>query len=252
MNQSRFPIVRLLSIAAGMTGLIVVTSLPLRAQTTPQTAPTQTTPNASPSPAPIAPNQTAPSQTTPNQTTPTQTAPAQTAPSQTTPSNTAPTAPAAPLGSTGNQPLSNLLQQVSQTGSFTTLAQAVQAAGLDTALQNQGGRYTIFAPTDEAFAALPAGTLEQLLQPENRALLRQLLSYHVVPGEVRSNQLRTGVVDTLGGGIAVRVTPERVIVNDGSVVRADIPAANGVVHVVNRVLIPQELRQQLTNLQSSR
>ncbi|MBD3881495.1 fasciclin domain-containing protein [Phormidium tenue FACHB-886] len=146
--------------------------------------------------------------------------------------------------------MSNLLQQVSQTGSFTTLAQAVQAAGLDTALQNQGGRYTIFAPTDEAFAALPPGTLEQLLQPANRDLLRQLLSYHVVSGEVRSNQLRTGLVDTLGGGIAVRVTPERVIVNDGSVVQADIPAANGVVHVVNRVLIPRELRQQLSNLQS--
>lgn len=149
---------------------------------------------------------------------------------------------------TSDRPLSTLLEQAAgSTDSFDTLAQAVQAAGLSNAL-NSGEAYTIFAPTDAAFAELPQGTLQALLQPQNRGLLRQVLSYHVVPGRVTSSQLSTGPVETLGGGIAVRVTPERVIVNNGSVVRANIPAANGVVHVVNRVLLPSELRQQLANL----
>lgn len=148
-----------------------------------------------------------------------------------------------------NQSPTELLQQLSATGSFNTLTQAIEAAELSGALQESGGRYTIFAPTDEAFAELPQGTLEQLLRPENRDLLRQVLSYHVAPTELAANELNTGGIDTLGGGIAVRVTPDRIIVNDGSVIRSDIQTQNGVVHVVNRVLIPSELRQQLTSLQ---
>jgi uncharacterized surface protein with fasciclin (FAS1) repeats len=153
------------------------------------------------------------------------------------------------LSNSENQSPTELLQQLSQAGSFNTLAQAVEAAGLSGALQNSGGRYTILAPTDEAFAELPQGTLEQLLRPENQGLLRQVLSYHVIPTELPSNQLNTGGVDTLGGGIAVRVTPDRIIVNDGSVIRSDIQTRNGIVHVVNRVLMPSELRQQIISLQ---
>jgi uncharacterized surface protein with fasciclin (FAS1) repeats len=128
--------------------------------------------------------------------------------------------------------------------SFSTLAQAVRAAGLEQAL-SAPGPYTVFAPTDEAFAELPDGALELLLEPENRGLLQQVLTYHVVPGRVTSDQLSTGSVDTLGGGVAIRLEEDRVIVNDGSVVEADITASNGVVHAVNRVLIPRELRETL-------
>jgi uncharacterized surface protein with fasciclin (FAS1) repeats len=152
-------------------------------------------------------------------------------------------------GATANQPLTSLLQQASGAGSFTTLARAVAAAGLTNELQNQSGNFTILAPTDAAFAALPQGALDRLLQPENRALLRQVLSYHVIPQEVGSSNFSTGSTRVLGGGIAVRVTPERIIVNDGSVVQPDIQAQNGVVHGISRVLMPRELREQIAALQ---
>ncbi|MBW4648843.1 MAG: fasciclin domain-containing protein [Kastovskya adunca ATA6-11-RM4] len=139
---------------------------------------------------------------------------------------------------------SNIVEVAAGSESFDTLVQAVQAAELEGTLAS-GGPYTVFAPTDEAFAELPNGTLEYLLRPENRGLLRQVLSYHVVPGEVTSNEIQTGSVDTLAGGIAVRVAEDRVIVNNGSVVQPDIQASNGVIHAVNRVLLPRELRNTL-------
>jgi uncharacterized surface protein with fasciclin (FAS1) repeats len=162
----------------------------------------------------------------------------------------APTPDDAAPPTSSNASLTELLQQVSTQqnpsgNSFNTLAQAVAAADVAPLLQDTGP-VTIFAPTDSAFAELPDGALELLLRPENRNLLRQVLAYHVVPGEVTSSQLQTGGVDTLNGGIAVRVTPERIVVNDGSVIRADIQASNGVVHAVNRVLLPPQIRQQLT------
>lgn len=140
----------------------------------------------------------------------------------------------------------NLVELASSNDSFNTLVQAVQAAGLADTLANQGP-YTIFAPTDEAFAALPEGTLEFLLRPENKQLLQQVLTYHVVSGEVTSSELTTGPVDTLGGGVAVRVAEDRVIVNNGSVIQPNIPASNGVIHAVNRVLLPQEVRESLVS-----
>ncbi|MBF2066057.1 MAG: fasciclin domain-containing protein [Calothrix sp. C42_A2020_038] len=143
----------------------------------------------------------------------------------------------------------NLLQVAQSSGSFTTLAQAVEAAGLTDTLSD--GSYTIFAPTDQAFStSLPEGALEFLLQPQNRDLLQQVLTYHVVPGRVTSDNLRTGSVRTLGGGVAVRRTSERVIVNNASVTQPDIKASNGVIHAVNRVLLPSTLRQTIaTRLQ---
>jgi uncharacterized surface protein with fasciclin (FAS1) repeats len=151
-------------------------------------------------------------------------------------------------GNTSNRSASDLLQQASSAGSFTTLEKIVQTAGLTKTLQNRGGRYTIFAPTDAAFAALPAGTLEKLLRPQNRQLLTRILAYHVAPGEYPSNKLKTGGVKTLGGGLAIEVTPQRVIVNDGSVVQADIRASNAVIHAVNRVFLSRELRQEIAAL----
>lgn len=147
-----------------------------------------------------------------------------------------------------NQRLSQLLQLASNQGAFTTLAQLVQTAGLTNALQGTNGSYTIFAPTDAAFAELPREVLAKLQRPENRALLKRVLAYHVVPQKLPANQLSTGSLETLGGGIAVRVTEDRVVVNNGSVVQPNIPAFNGVVHAVNRVLLPAELRQQLISL----
>ncbi len=128
--------------------------------------------------------------------------------------------------------------------SLSTLTQALQAASLVETL-NGSGPYTVFAPTNEAFAELPTGALDFLLRPENKDLLQQVLRYHVVPGEVMAADLSTGGISSLAGGIAVRVTDDRVIINNGSVVQPDIEASNGVVHVVNRVLIPSAVRDQL-------
>ncbi|MGB3200528.1 MAG: fasciclin domain-containing protein [Nodosilinea sp.] len=91
------------------------------------------------------------------------------------------------------------------------------------------------------------GALEYLLQPENQDLLARVLTYHVVEGSVTSDQLSTGGVDTLGGGVAVAVRDSGVVVNNASVVNADIQASNGVIHAVNRVLPPETLQQQLAS-----
>jgi uncharacterized surface protein with fasciclin (FAS1) repeats len=128
--------------------------------------------------------------------------------------------------------------------SFSTLVTAVKEAGLVDALSSPGD-VTVFAPTNEAFEALPPGVLDALLKPENRGLLTQVLTYHVAPGRYEAKDLRTGALDTLNGGLAVRVAPDRVIVNDGSVIQPDIPASNGVIHAVNRVLIPPAVKAQL-------
>ncbi|MFQ4142081.1 fasciclin domain-containing protein [Chlorogloeopsis sp. ULAP02] len=163
-------------------------------------------------------------------------------PENTTPATTpTPEATPSPGATTGN-----LVEVAQASGSFSTLTQAVQEAGLADKLSS--GEYTLFAPTDQAFStSLPAGAVEFLLQPENKDLLRQVLTYHVVPREVTSNQLKTGTVKTLGGGLAVRVTPQRVIINDASVVEPNIEASNGVIHAVNRVLLPSELRQTIAS-----
>ena len=141
-----------------------------------------------------------------------------------------------------------IVQVASGADQFKTLVQAVQAANLVDAL-SAPGPLTVFAPTDAAFADLPAGVLEALLRPENRPLLTEILTYHVVPGRVTAASLRSGSVTTLqGSGIAVNVTPERVVVNNGSVTTADIAASNGVVHEVNRVLIPESLKPRVAAL----
>jgi uncharacterized surface protein with fasciclin (FAS1) repeats len=241
MQQRQCNIIRPLSFFAGIIGAFALANLPVHAQTAPSQSPLMEQPGNTAAPSTTdQPDNTAP---------PTTGQPGNTAaPSTGQPGNT-PTTPANVLSNSENQSPTELLQQVSAAGSFNTLARAVQAAGLSGALQQNGGRYTIFAPTDEAFAELPQGALERLLRPENRDLLRRVLAYHVVPIELASNELRSGAVNTLGGGIAVRVTPERIIVNNGSVIRPNIQTQNGIVHVVNRVLIPSELRQQLTSLQ---
>lgn len=193
---------------------------------------------------PIQPD-TAPGIPTQPGTTPDTTPDTTTQPDTDQPTDTDPTPGAQ---NTGDRYLSELLQQVSDQGSFTTLARAVEASGLTNTLRNQGSNFTILAPTDDAFAALPQDKLQRLLQPENRTLLQRVLAYHVIPGEVTADQLQTGTLRTLGGGVAVRVTPERIIINNGSVLQPDIQAQNGVVHSISQVLMPEELRQQIMDL----
>ncbi|PUB15560.1 fasciclin domain-containing protein [Yoonia sediminilitoris] len=124
-------------------------------------------------------------------------------------------------------------------GSFTTLVAAVQAAGLVETLKGDGP-FTVFAPTDEAFAALPAGTVESLLLPENKDQLTAILTYHVVPGAVTSDQLagqRLSVATVNGADVHIDGR-DGVKVEDSNVITADIIASNGVIHVINAVLLP--------------
>lgn len=141
----------------------------------------------------------------------------------------------------------NLVELADSDDRFDTLTAAVEAAGLADTLANEGP-FTVFAPTDDAFNDLPDEVLNALLEPENRDLLRDILLYHVVPGTVMAEDLETGPVDTLNGGLAVRVDPDKVVVNDGSVVQPDIEAENGVVHAVNRVLIPPSAQNRIAAL----
>ena len=123
-----------------------------------------------------------------------------------------------------------------EAGSFTTLVAAVEAAGLVETLKGEGP-FTVFAPTDEAFAALPEGTVEGLLaDPE---ALAKILTYHVVAGKVMSTDLTNGMTAaTVEGSDVTIMTEGGVMVNDANVVTADVEASNGVIHVIDKVLMP--------------
>ncbi len=121
---------------------------------------------------------------------------------------------------------------------FETLTAALEAAGLVDVL-NGTEVYTVFAPTDEAFAALPAGTVETLLQPENRDQLIQILTYHVVPGRALSTNLSAGSVSSVEGSpLDIAISDAGVLVNGANVIQADVEASNGVIHVIDQVLLP--------------
>ena len=123
-------------------------------------------------------------------------------------------------------------------GSFGTLVAAVQAAGLVDTLKGDGP-FTVFAPTDEAFAALPKGTVDSLQQPENKDQLVAILTYHVVPGKVMSTDLSDGRTATTVQGSDVTIGTEGgVPVNGANVVAADVAASNGVIHVIDAVILP--------------
>lgn len=124
-------------------------------------------------------------------------------------------------------------------GSFNTLAAALQAGGLVDTLKADGP-YTVFAPTDEAFAKLPDGTVEMLLLPENKDKLVEILTYHVVAGKVTSAEVVTleSAQTANGSDVAIKVVDETVFINDSRVVAVDIEASNGVIHVVDSVILP--------------
>lgn len=132
----------------------------------------------------------------------------------------------------------DIVAVASGAGSFNTLVAAVKAAGLVETLQG-AGPFTVFAPTDEAFAKLPKGTVEDLLKPENKAKLVAILTYHVVPGKVTAADVKTMKAKTVNGKeLNLRVADGKVSVDNATVVKADVMAKNGVIHVIDAVLLP--------------
>lgn len=123
-------------------------------------------------------------------------------------------------------------------GGFKTLVAAVEAAGLVDTLKGEGP-FTVFAPTDAAFAALPAGTVETLLKPENKDQLVGILTYHVVPGAVKSSDLSEGMTAATVQGAPVTFSlKDGAMINDATITTADIEASNGVIHVIDKVIMP--------------
>ena len=142
------------------------------------------------------------------------------------------------IGATSNA--LDIVDTAVSAGQFNTLVAAVEAADLVTTLKGDGP-FTVFAPTDEAFAALPEGTVENLLKPENKDQLIAVLTYHVVPGKIMSSDIAgtaTMVESVQGSELDVNAT-DGVTVDGATVVTADIETDNGVIHVIDRVVLPQ-------------
>lgn len=174
--------------------------------------------------------------------TPTTVPPAAQAPvniTPTIPATPTPTAPT-PNDTVADRTLAQQLQSLAEQGQLQTLAKAVQTAALNDKLAAPGP-YTIFAPNDAAFAALPKTTLDNLLQAQNRQKLVQLLSYHIVPGSLTASQLTSGQVKSLEGTpltVKVDSANNTTTINDARVTQADIPASNGIIHIIDRVIVP--------------
>ncbi|MEB3216199.1 MAG: fasciclin domain-containing protein [Nostocales cyanobacterium 94392] len=164
-------------------------------------------------------------------------------PDLTTPGVTPGTTPDTTPGTTPGATVDNDIKGVVEANpSLRTLANLIDEADLDDDLDD--GPYTFFAPSDQAFAAIPEATRQQLLQPENRETLRQVLNYHVVPGSLRANQIQSGEVQTVGNNsINIQVDPatNQVRVNEATVTQPDIQASNGVIHIIDQVILPPNL-----------
>lgn len=135
-------------------------------------------------------------------------------------------------------PAGDIIETATRAGSFTTLAKALEAAGLVETLKGEGP-FTVFAPTDEAFAKLPAGTLDALLKDKKK--LTAILTYHVVPGKVGSEQVAAlkSAKTVNGKELTIATSGGKVMVGNATVTQADIPATNGVIHVIDTVLLPE-------------
>ncbi|MBR9916612.1 fasciclin domain-containing protein [bacterium] len=145
----------------------------------------------------------------------------------------------------------NILELTSETESLSTLATAVEAADLEATLQSEGP-YTVFAPTNEAFENLPEGVLNELLKPENKEQLIAVLTYHVIPGEVMSDDItETMKAKTIqGSNASVKSNGESVMIENAEVVKADMDASNGVVHVIDEVILPPSIKKALNSSKS--
>ena len=136
----------------------------------------------------------------------------------------------------------SIVDKAKEAGSFSTLLAAAEAAGLAETLNNGEGPFTVFAPTDDAFKKLPEGTVEDLLKPENKEKLAGILSYHVVPGKVMSADLAgktTNAKTVEGSEVTVDATGDKVMVDGATVTQADIEASNGIIHVIDTVIMPK-------------
>jgi uncharacterized surface protein with fasciclin (FAS1) repeats len=134
----------------------------------------------------------------------------------------------------------NLMQTAVDNGNFKTLTAALKATGLDEALSGNA-EFTVFAPTDEAFAKLPAGTVEMLLLPENSEKLKKILTFHVVPGRMDAKQVtaKTSLPSLEGEALSIESSKGMAMVNKASIVQTDVKASNGIIHVIDTVLMPQ-------------
>ena len=150
------------------------------------------------------------------------------------------TAGAVALGLTTTASAADIVDTAIAAGNFKTLVAALKAADLVDTLKDPGP-FTVFAPTDEAFAKLPAGTVETLLMPENKAKLQSILTYHVVAGKVMSQDVvKLESAKTVEGQtVAIKVVDGGVMVNGAHLIKADIEASNGVIHVIDAVMLPQ-------------
>jgi uncharacterized surface protein with fasciclin (FAS1) repeats len=150
-----------------------------------------------------------------------------------------PTRQSAPTNMANASAPKDIVDTAISAGKFNTLVAALKAADLVDTLKGDGP-FTVFAPTDEAFAKLPAGTVETLLKPENKEKLKNLLTYHVVAGKDMAADLKDGQsVKTVNGkDLMVKISDGKVMVGDAQVTTADIAASNGVIHVIDTVLMP--------------
>ncbi|TKF33276.1 fasciclin domain-containing protein [Vibrio kanaloae] len=134
----------------------------------------------------------------------------------------------------------DIVDVAAENGSFTTLVAAVKAAGLVETLKGDGP-FTVFAPTDEAFAALPEGTVDMLLKPENKDKLVAVLTYHVVPGKIMATEVMklNGAETVQGEAVMIAIDDGNVMINNAKVTMPDVEASNGVIHVIDKVLLPK-------------
>lgn len=147
-----------------------------------------------------------------------------------------------PVGTSPAAATGTIAEVLAGNPSYSTLLAAVQAAGLQQTLSGTAP-LTVFAPTDEAFAALPAGTVDKLLLPENKDQLTKILTYHVVPGRVTSAEITPGAVTTVEGQtVDVATSGDSVTVNGAAVTQPDISASNGVIHGIDAVLLPPDVQ----------
>lgn len=231
-------LLKLLVSLVGMLGASILIGYPVGAQqptgaTNPRPSIFNEPPyNGSRTPAPGAEPTTPSAQPSP------QTEPTTPAPSP----GTAPTTPAPAPGAA--QPSNeNVVALAASNDSFKTLTAALKAAGLTQTLSGKGP-FTIFAPTDAAFAALPQDALQELLKPENKDILVKILSYHVVPGNVTSGDIKSGEVKTVEGApVNVQVDSAKAVTlnNEAKVVQPDLKASNGVIHAIDKVMLPPDL-----------
>jgi uncharacterized surface protein with fasciclin (FAS1) repeats len=165
-----------------------------------------------------------------------------TTPTYPVPQSTSPPDTRAAPGASAPATAEQVVALIDNNPSLQTLAQALDKADLENML-GEDGPYTIFAPSDLAFASLPAATRERLLQDENRSLLRQILTYHVISGQIYANQLQSGeLVTEAGSSINIDVDGSQVKVNEAQIVEPDLKATNGVVHIVDRIILPPNVK----------